>query len=178
MIPFRLRLLLSTLSIILALSACQSTGDGANAVAIKPPPPNTRGLVARQLTGDYASSGIGPATISEIKPGGGLFGTGKYVLEVRYPVKDRRLFAGEGATTMRCISISVAEEADGHISIATSRSCQDGEGCCGTAPMANFAELSQIGERVMACKAKGEAPCLLSHSGMSEAEARRLMKAR
>jgi hypothetical protein len=177
--PFRLRLLLPTLSIALALGACQSTGNGGGtAAAIKPPPPNVRSLIARQLTSDYISSGIGPATISEIKPGGGLFGTGKHVLEVRYPVKDRGLFAGEGATTTRCIDITVGEEADGQISIRTARSRQDGEGCYGSAPTANFTELSQIGHRVTACKARGEAPCLLSHTGMSEAEARRLMKAR
>jgi hypothetical protein len=174
----RLRSLLSVLSIALALGACQTAGGDGDTSAVKPLPPNIRSLIAGQLTADYASSGLGPATISDIKPAGGLFGIDNHFLEVRYPVKDRRLFAAEGATTSRCIGITVRRDADGRISIGTSRSRQDGEGCYGAEPMTNFTELSQIGERVMACKAKGEAPCLLSHTGMSEAQARKLMKAR
>jgi hypothetical protein len=173
MTSFRLPLLLSISSLVMALGACQSTGGGT--AEIKPPPANVRSLVARQLSADYVGSGIGPATISEIRPGGGFLGTGKHVLQVRYPVKVRTIFASEGVTAMRCIDITVGEEAGGQTSIQTSRSRQDGEGCYGPVPTANFTELSQIGERAMACKARGEAPCLLSYRGMSEAQARRLM---
>jgi hypothetical protein len=179
MFRFRLRLLLPTLSVALALGACQSTGGGnGTAEIVKPLPKNVRSLIARQLTSDYITAGMGPAVISEIRPDRGWLGIPKHVAEVRYPVKDRGLFAEAGATTTRCIHITIRQAADDQVSITTSRSRYEGESCYGTAPTAAFAELSQIGERATACKARGEAPCLLSHTNMSETEARRLMKAR
>lgn len=174
--PLRPSLFTPALVLALILGGCQTTGQGALPEESKPLPANIRSIIARQLTVAYVSDGIGPATITEIKPAAGLFGGALHSATVRYPVKDRNWFAGEGASTTRCVDVTIRPGNSG-FSIETSRSRREGENCYGDAPASPFVELSQIGERSQACKARGEATCLLSATNISEAEARKLMKA-
>jgi hypothetical protein len=177
-VPFRLM----AVSLIAILGACQTAGSSGGAARTESEPlrlpANFRQDVAVALAAEYVKDGLGAATISDVWNGKGPLGENTSVL-IRYPVKDRGLFAASDSTKTRCIKVELERSigTGGRERFRVSRSKTGGDGCNAYEKTGPYVELEQLASKLRACRTKGEERCLLS-STMPEAQARKLMNMR
>jgi hypothetical protein len=177
-VPFRF----VAVSLVAVLGACQTGGSSSGRAGAESEPlrlpANFRQDVAVTLAAEYVKDGVGPATISEVWNGKGILGANTSVL-IRYPVRDRGIFAGSGDTKTRCIKVELERSVStgGEERFSVSRPKTDGDGCYAYEKTRPYVELEQLASKLRACRATGEERCLLS-STIPEAQARRLMNMR
>ncbi|HZH52828.1 MAG TPA: hypothetical protein VEZ16_13215 [Microvirga sp.] len=177
-LPFRL----VAAALVAALGACQTSGSGQQSAGTSSEPlrlpADFKQDVAVVLVTEYVKDGIGPATVSEVWNGQGMLGANTSVL-IRYPVRDKGIFASSDSTKTRCIKVELERSigTGGKEKFSVTRPRTDGEGCYAYEKTSPYVELERLAAKLRACKVKGEERCLLSTT-MPEAQARKLMNMR